>query len=1209
MKLPRPAIFLSIITAAVLVLGVCGALLLPRIVDSRMIKEKISAELAKRFAANLVIGKIELLWFPRPSVVIENTELSFDDSNRASIRAVNVYPSMIHLLIGRLVVSRALLIEPKLTLRLLESATKPLDLEALEEQVSSALARFTKELPAPRIDVSNGSAEIRVADKPPIILENVAAQTLASAAELRFELSTGSSLCASLKIEGKITPQNLAAQIDIGVQRLKLQEVLALLPLSNVRFATQGEASLEARVASVGLRRLKAMIGASSGPIVLARFGSTATVDVKRLDGEMTYEGGAFQIDVKRLDLASPRLTASGQVKIHSGSLTANIKARDVDISEMGNLALRITDGSAGVKKTLRYVRAGTIPEISIQSAGRSVADLTLTKNIVAAGLLRDGKVFIPAADLELTNVGGSVHLADGVLEAKEIVATLGTAKGSNGALTFGFERKPSPFHLDILIHTGAPELQAILLKLVRDEAARAQLLKVRNVEGELFGRLILGETVDTLSPIVAISKADVRANYEPVPFPIAIRAERLNYDSKSIRLKSAQGSVGRSTFGALEMTLYHDGSRQIRIDSQRMSLDLQQTETLLRNFEEWRPYLEKLQSVRGQLELQNVTLTGNYGDPSRWIFTSTGTLSQVEMQHADIPDRITVSRGKFVAQQGRIKFSDTVAAMSDAALTGSGTFEYKKAGPIEFELSGSGTFGGQMTQWLSRNVELPGGWNLRSPLDIAAARFAWSAGGETSFRGKVTVAGGPQLLLDAVKKPKELAVKNFIIDDGDRHTRITLQLDKADLDLSFDGELTQQTIDRVFASSPMKRSSLRGDIQVSAALAGTVSVSARGQLSGTNLLIPLATGNALIEKFSIEASGESVLVRSADVRWGESRLAVAGRVSGAKNILRVDADVTGDQVDWAELQGSFGGESKQPRQNKGEITSFPDVEGTIRLKTDRFVFERFNFSPLEATASFSPSGIKADIDRGVACGITASGRMDIAGADIGLDLRLSATDAQLEPTTVCLTNQQNDVKGIYSLAARLAGRGNRGQLLRSLKGNFEFSARDGEFIRSPGIDATFDYLNASGDFKVPFPDLDRETFPYRFVGVKGRIDGKMLLGDAINVASSLLNLSGQGKVDLELKQIDGKGLVAVLKPIDEVISRIPVIGSVLAGSLLGIPVRVSGSLERPDVTYLSPADVGAELLNIPLGILRMPLGAMRLFTPGGQPRDKVITQ
>jgi hypothetical protein len=113
-----------------------------------------------------------------------------------------------------------------------------------------------------------------------------------------------------------------------------------------------------------------------------------------------------------------------------------------------------------------------------------------------------------------------------------------------------------------------------------------------------------------------------------------------------------------------------------------------------------------------------------------------------------------------------------------------------------------------------------------------------------------------------------------------------------------------------------------------------------------------------------------------------------------------------------------------------------------------------------------------------------------------------------------------------------------------------------------------------------------------------------MLIGDEINVTSSLLNLSGQGKVDLARKQIDGKGLIAVLKPVDEVISRIPGISSLLGGSLVGIPVRVTGELEHPDVTYLSPADIGAELLNIPLRILGIPLGAMRLFTPRGNPSD-----
>jgi hypothetical protein len=373
--------------------------------------------------------------------------------------------------------------------------------------------------------------------------------------------------------------------------------------------------------------------------------------------------------------------------------------------------------------------------------------------------------------------------------------------------------------------------------------------------------------------------------------------------------------------------------------------------------------------------------------------------------------------------------------------------------------------------------------------------------------------------------------------------------------------------------------------------------------LSGSNVLIPFENDRALIEKFAIMAGGESVVIRSAELRWGKSHLTASGEVAGAKETLRINLDVTGDQLDWEQFQRSFGGEGKQ-RQ-----LSMPAVQGAIRLKTNHFTFEHFMVSPLETTAAISPSGIRAEIDRGVICGINTTGRVEITGKDIGIDLRLVATDAQLEPTTACLTNRQNDVKGIYSLTVRLAGRGDRDQLARSLKGSFELSARNGEFIRSPGIDSTFDYLNATGDFKVAFPDLDREPFPYRFIGVKGRIEGGLLLADEVTVDSRLLNLSGQGKVDLEQKRIDGKALISVLKPVDEVITRIPVISSMLGGSLVGIPVRVTGALERPDITYLSPADVGAELLNVPLRILGMPLGAMRLFTPSKEVRDKDTTK
>jgi len=1201
MKLARLGIFLSVVAAVVLVIGVSGALLLPHLIDSQIIKDRIRSELEKT-TVSMTFDKVALLWFPRPSVVIDNAELSFADKNQGSIRTLRIYPSIFYLLTGRLVVRRASLQEPKFRVYLPESLEKPLDLEELEKQIRSALVRFTGELLAPRLDVSDGAAEIRIGDKPPVILENVAAQIVDSPGGLRFELSARSSLCDQFKIEGKISPESLAAQLDIGLRRLKIKESLALLPLQIFQYARQGEASLDVNIASVGLRKVKASIGGSVGPFVFDGHGGTVTAEVKRLTGGMSYEGGVLQVDVEQMDLASPRLQASGELKVQAGSLSARVNVRDADIAEVSEMALRTVGETEDLKKILQYVPAGKISEMSIQSAGPSVANLASSKNMVVSAVMRSGKIYLPGPDLELQNVAGSVRIADGVLEANNLSANLGAMRGTSGNLRLGFEGKSAPFHLDIVVQTGAPELQSVLLKLVRDKAFREELLKVRNVEGELSGRLILGETIDAISSVVAISKADISATYEPVPFPIVVRGGRFNYDQKIITLEDAQGSVGRSTFGGLGVTLHHDGSRQIKVDSKRVLVDLQQSEALLRSFKDSGAYFAKLQSTRGHIELENLALTGAYDNPAGWTFASAGTLNQVEIRHADFPGRIRLAHGKFAANHGRVRFSDVSAAMSDGALIASGTFEYAKGGLSQIETSATGTVGALMTQWISHQVELPEDLGLRSPLKISAGRLAWRAGGDISFRGQVTVAGGPQLALDVVKQPHGLDLRNLTIDDGVRRARMTFQRTKDHLDLSFSGELTQQTIDKVFASFPMEGSSLRGDIEVNAALANPISVSARGQLSGNNLLVPLGTEKALVEQFNIEASGDSVLVRSADLHWGKSRLAVSGKVTGAKDALQVDLDMVSDQLDWEEFQRSFEASRKQQQENSGSI---PAVEGVIRLKADRFRFERFDLHQLETTAAISPSGFRAKIDRGVVCGIDTTGRLDVADKEIGLDLQLSATDAQLEPTTICLTNRENQVKGTYSLTARIAGSGDRAHLQSSLKGDFQLRARDGEFIRAPGIESTFDYLNATGDFKVAFPDLERETFPYSFVGMKGRIEGEVLIGDEVNVESPQLNLSGQGKVDLERMQIDAKALVAVLKPVDDVIARIPVIGTMLGGSLIGIPIRITGSLDRPEVTYLSPTDVGVELLNIPLRILKMPLGAVRLFTPSGDERDK----
>jgi hypothetical protein len=1204
MKLPRPAVLIWAFAAFVIVSVVIAALLLPRLIDSQLVKDKIAAQLADQGKGRVRLGRISTQWYPRPGVVVENAEFS-DNETRGLIQTARIYPSIYHLITGRLVVHRVVLEKPELISSLPANSATSFDIDELEKKVRSALVALTKAMPAPRVDVSGGSAEIRITGKPPVLLENVTIRVANSPAELRFDLSARANLCERFKLGGVLSPENLASRLDIEIERLKISEFRVFLPPDIAEYAPQGEASLGMTIASIGLSQVNASFEGSAGSLVFVRNGSTATIVAKNLRGEVAYKDGNLQLDVERLDLGSPRLQASGELESRGGLLSARMKIRDIDITEVGAVVLRITGDAEGVKRVFRYVPAGRIPEVNIETAGRSFAELTSIKNVALSGILRDGRIFIPEPNLDLESVNGAVRFSGGIIEADRISAKLGEAKGWNGKLRLGIEAANAPFHLDVWLSTGVRELHSLLLKVVHDRAFRSELLKLRNLDGDLTGRLILGETLDGVSPVVEVSAANISALYDPVPFPFTIRGGRLRYDQKVVRMDNMQGAVGRSIFREIDMTLQRDGSRQFRIASKKGSLDLQQMSSVLRAFKDLRSPLDQLRSVGGQIEWANLTVAGAYDDPAGWMFASAGSFDRVEMKHANFPDRISVARGKFAVDQERIIVSEIAAAMSDASYVGGGSFAYDHTGPLRFEMHGVGNVGAQMTRWLGGYVKLPGELQPRSPLSIVAERAAWRAGEDVAFRGQVTVAGGPVLTLDVTAQPQRLTLRNLSVEDGGRQARMTVQLAEDNLDLSFSGELTHETVEKIFPSLPTKGSSLRGDIRMSAGLTKPITVSARGRLDGSDLVIPVgAQKKAVFEKFSIEASGQGVHVRSADLLWGKSRLALSGAVHGTKDLLRVEMDVSGDQLDWEELRSSFVTKSKQGQKESGRMVSVPDVEGVIRLKTDRFMIDRFTVNPLEATAVFSPSGVRTQIARGVVCGINATGAVDIGEKEIGLDLELSAKSAQLGPTTVCLTNQQSDVKGLYSLTARVSGRGDRERLRSALKGRFEFNAGDGEFVRADGLDAAFDYLNGSGDFTVNFPDLNQQALPFRSLAAKGRLDGENVFVDEVVIQAPPLTVTTQGSVDLQGKEIDMKGLVSVALPAHQVVKRIPIVGAIVGGSLVGIPMRVSGPLERPEVTYLSPADVGMELLTLPMRILGTPLEAIKLFAPGGEGRD-----
>jgi hypothetical protein len=1183
------------------------ALLLPRVLDSQTARERIRAFLLAKTNGNVAIENIDLRWLPRPAVVVRGASLAFDDKVSGKIQSLEVFPSIRGLLTGNLDISRMEVASPALSVRLPEPGDEPFNIDEIEGQIRSLLASLAAAIPGMAVTVTGGSAEIRIGDRPPLVITGLDGRLVAPPGELDLQFNSRANVFDSLRVEGRIDGETLTTKGQIKVENLRLRESMAAVLPHPPEYIESGNINLNVGLTSTGLKEIKTTIDGTLPSLGLVRGSKKTVIEGSTFKAVISRADGIVNAVIEQFDLTSPRLTVTGELTVDPAASTLRLKlaGKDVDVSRVRDTALKIAGDVGVIEDIFRHVKAGKIPEITVQTAGLSFAELW--KNIGVTGTLRDGNILTYPLDIDLEEVSGLFVFSGGIFEAKQFSARSGKMQQSDGTLRLGFEGKNAPFHLDIMIDADAVELHSFLFRVFKDDGLRKELSRVRNLEGELSGRLIIGEKIDSLSARVTIMKAAVRGSYDRIPYPISIKEGQFQYGENKIALEGVSGAVGLSSFSELTGSLDYNDPRQVEIRSAKFALDLAQTKNLLNRFELLREELSDVDFARGRLDLTSLSLKGPLDDPSRWDFSSAGTLGKIAVKHAKLPAVMNLSGGTFDATPARLMVSNVKVDLLDASLTVDGSVESPYQAPASLEATAAGNIGAEMTGWLAGQVEMPNQFMLRSPLQVSKSRVLWKKDGNVAFAGELRIAGGPQISFDLVRGPQTLVAKEILIVDGDRRARITVALKKDNVALSFNGELDQATLNRIFQTPLLEGSLIQGDIEVNAINGTPLQFTARGRLAGRELWVPLKDESAVMEFFFLEADPNAVNIRSAKLRWRNSHLSLVGKLLAEAKALRFDMDVSADRVVWEEISEIIGDENHPGTNQRNPGIRLPPLVGTVRLKADNFTIAGFTVNPLQATASLSPNGIKGEIQRGDVCGITTVGKVDFTNEELGFDMSLSAKDGQLESTSLCLTENSYPVTGSYSLQAHVTGRGPVAKVAQTLRGQFDFNARDGQIAPSPNTDttpleATFDFLNRTGDFDVAFPDLDRESFPFRSISIRGYVEGLALVKDEFIIQSSLATITGNGKIDLEHQQIDARGLVSVQIPGAGIVRRIPIFGSILdPSSLLGIPVRVTGPLENPNVSYLSPTDVGAQLLNIPLRILGLPLEAIRLFTPNSK--------
>jgi len=113
----------------------------------------------------------------------------------------------------------------------------------------------------------------------------------------------------------------------------------------------------------------------------------------------------------------------------------------------------------------------------------------------------------------------------------------------------------------------------------------------------------------------------------------------------------------------------------------------------------------------------------------------------------------------------------------------------------------------------------------------------------------------------------------------------------------------------------------------------------------------------------------------------------------------------------------------------------------------------------------------------------------------------------------------------------------------------------------------------------------------------------KIALNEAYLKADSL-NIVAEGTIDSDTQNIDLIVLVSPLTTVDTLVSYIPIVGKILKGTLVAVPVRVLGDISDPTIIPLSIKAVGSRVIGILERTLKAPFQIIDLGNIGGNTED-----
>ncbi|MFQ6079577.1 MAG: AsmA-like C-terminal domain-containing protein, partial [Thermodesulfobacteriota bacterium] len=272
-----------------------------------------------------------------------------------------------------------------------------------------------------------------------------------------------------------------------------------------------------------------------------------------------------------------------------------------------------------------------------------------------------------------------------------------------------------------------------------------------------------------------------------------------------------------------------------------------------------------------------------------------------------------------------------------------------------------------------------------------------------------------------------------------------------------------------------------------------------------------------------------------------------------------------------------FGGITVRVKEGKWRYTDFSNLTADITLAGGRLSLERFNCEV---------KGGKVDLTAWV----DLAKRGEVAFA---LNPTLSQVDAGRFFRDLGL-QERVWITGAFNLWGKLRGRGRDWkELRRSLEGKLRVGMEEGRIRRFRLLSKVFSLLNVLQLFKGKFPGLTGEGLPYnRITGEIGIARG-IARTDNLLVDSDAMKITIIGEADIAREALDLTMGLCPLGTVDTIVSRVPVVGRILAGeddTVIAYYVEVKGDFSNPKVRHIPLKSMEKGLIGMIRRVLETPI-------------------